>query len=56
MGEVEKRAETRAHLLPEEERADSDDPRAQARAVLKESEERTEKPEPEQRRTPEESA
>lgn len=55
MGDLEKRAETRAHLLPEEERADSDAPRAQAREVLKDSEERIERPEPEQRRTPEES-
>ena len=36
----------RAHLLPEERAAGSDDPRAQAEAILAESEERTEHPDP----------
>lgn len=35
-------ARTRADLLPEEERAGSDDPAAQAETILQESDERTE--------------
>lgn len=35
----------RAHLLPEEETAGSDDPEDQAEAILAESEDRTEHPE-----------
>jgi hypothetical protein len=38
------RVKERAHLLPEEETAGSDDPEAQAAAVLADSEERTEVP------------
>lgn len=37
--------ETRAHLLPEEVAAGSDDPEAQAEAILKESQDRTLHPE-----------
>jgi hypothetical protein len=37
----EQRIERRAHLLPEEVAADSDDPRAQAAAILAESDQRT---------------
>lgn len=36
---------SRAHLLPEELAAGSDDPDEQARVILEESEERTEEPE-----------
>lgn len=43
------RIETRAELLPEEERAGSDDPDAQAEAILAESDERTDEPERTQR-------
>ena len=39
------RIEERAHLLPEELTAGSDDPEAQAEAILAESEERTQDPE-----------
>lgn len=39
------RTTTRAELLPEEERAGSDDPQAQAEAVLADSDERTDDPE-----------
>ena len=38
------RIESRAELLPEEQRAGSDDPEAQAAAILAESDERTEDP------------
>jgi hypothetical protein len=41
----EERVERRADLLPEEERAGSDDPEAQARQILQESDERTDEPE-----------
>lgn len=37
----DERAATRAELLPEEQRAGSDDPLAQAEAILQESDERT---------------
>ncbi|MDT4894692.1 MAG: hypothetical protein QOE97_3727 [Pseudonocardiales bacterium] len=39
------RVEERAHLLPEEQRAGSDDPERQAEIVLEDSDERTEHPE-----------
>jgi hypothetical protein len=39
------RAAERAHLLPEEVAAGSDDPEAQAEAILDESDERTDDPE-----------
>jgi len=49
----------RAHLLPEERAAGSEDPQGQAEAILAESEERTEHPDPDAtqsgRRTSEES-
>jgi hypothetical protein len=38
------RVSGRAHLLPEELAADSDDPQAQAAAILRESDERTADP------------
>ncbi len=38
------RAGSRAELLPEEQRAGSDDPEAQAAAILADSDERTEDP------------
>jgi hypothetical protein len=41
----EARIEQRAHLLPEEEAAGSDDPGAQAAAILADSDDRTERPE-----------
>ena len=41
----EERIESRAELLPEEQRAGSDDPEAQAEQILEESDERTEDPE-----------
>lgn len=41
----DKHVETRAELLPEEERAGSEDPHDQAEQILKESAERTEDPE-----------
>ena len=41
----EEHVTSRAHLLPEEVAAGSDDPRAQAEAVLEESQERTDDPE-----------
>lgn len=37
----DERVESRAELLPEEQRAGSDDPEAQAEAILEDSEERT---------------
>lgn len=37
----DERVESRAELLPEEQRAGSDDPDAQAEAILEESDERT---------------
>jgi hypothetical protein len=39
----EARIEHRAHLLPEEESAGSDDPEAQAAAILADSDDRTER-------------
>lgn len=48
-------ARTRAELLPEEERAGSDDPAGQAEQILRESEERTLHPEKLERRTSEET-
>jgi len=39
----DERVESRAHLLPEEEVAGSDDPTAQAAAILADSDERTER-------------
>jgi hypothetical protein len=41
----ETRAAERAHLLPEEIAAGSDDPQGQAEAILAESDERTQDPE-----------
>lgn len=41
----EQNIESRAHLLPEEEAAGSDDPHDQAEAILRDSQERTEHPE-----------
>jgi hypothetical protein len=43
--EDEERIERRSELLPEEERAGSDDPEAQAEAILEESDERVDDPE-----------
>ena len=37
------RVESRAHLLPEEETAGSDDPEAQAEVILEDSDARTER-------------
>jgi len=42
--EDDERIRGRAHLLPEETAAGSDDPQAQAEAILEESDERTEDP------------
>ncbi len=39
----EDRIEQRAHLLPEEQAAGSDDPEAQAAAILADSDDRTER-------------
>ena len=47
--------ETRAELLPEEERAGSDNPVRQAEAVLEESEQRTLHPEAEEQRASEDT-
>lgn len=47
----ETRAKHRAHLLPEEEAAGSDDPERQAEVVLADSDERTEHPEETKRRS-----
>jgi hypothetical protein len=41
----DERVEQRAHLLPEEQNAGSDDPRRQAEALLADSDERTAHPE-----------
>jgi len=41
----EERVAERAELLPEEQRAGSDDPHEQAEAILAESDERTDDPE-----------
>ena len=49
------RIESRAELLPEEERVGSDDPEAQAAAILDESDARTEHPAPREERTSEET-
>lgn len=43
--EDEERIRSRAALLPEEERAGSEDPEAQADAILQDSENRTQHPE-----------
>jgi uncharacterized protein (TIGR00725 family) len=47
----EERIEGRAHLLPEEEAAGSDDPDLQAEVILEDSDERTAKPEQTKRRS-----
>ncbi|MDT4922754.1 MAG: hypothetical protein QOG01_467 [Pseudonocardiales bacterium] len=47
----ESRIEHRADLLPEEERAGSDDPELQAEVILEDSDERTEHPEETKRRS-----
>jgi hypothetical protein len=49
------RVETRAELLPEEERVGSDNPERQAAAVLEESEARTLQPEPAEQRASEDT-
>ena len=49
------RIESRAELLPEEERAGSDDPEAQAAAILEESDDRTDHPVAREERTSEET-
>jgi hypothetical protein len=41
----EEHVKTRAELLPEEQRAGSDDPERQAEQILEESDERTDDPE-----------
>ena len=46
---------TRAELLPEEERAGSDDPAAQAEQILAESEDRARNPEKAEQRTSDET-
>lgn len=53
---LDERAETRAHLLPEEDAAGSSDPEDQAREILRDSDRRTEEPVPRERRRPEETA
>ena len=47
----DERIAERAHLLPEEEVAGSDDPTGQAEAILAESDERTNDPEGTQRQS-----
>jgi hypothetical protein len=47
--------ETRAELLPEEERAGSDNPERQAEVVLEESDQRTLHPTPEEQRASEDT-
>jgi hypothetical protein len=49
------KVESRANLLPEEERAGSDDPEAQAEAILDESEARTRFPVPSEERRSEDT-
>ncbi|MDQ1373036.1 MAG: hypothetical protein QOJ09_374 [Actinomycetota bacterium] len=51
----DERVESRAELLPEEERAGSDDPEAQAGAILEESDARSEHPVPREQRTSEDT-
>lgn len=46
------RIDQRAHLLPEEEAAGSDDPEAQAAAILADSDDRTERPAETMRESP----
>ena len=54
---TDERIESRAnHLLPEELRVDSDDPRAQAEAILAESDNREDRPEQTEQRTSEEAS
>lgn len=53
---LDERAETRAHLLPEEDAVGSSDREGQAREILRDSDRRTEAPEPVERRHPEETA
>jgi hypothetical protein len=50
------RVEERAELLPEEQRAGSDDPEAQAAAILRDSDEREAYHTPEEHRTSDETA
>ena len=52
MGPDDDAVQTRAHLLPEEERTGSADPTAQAEAILTESEERVQEPTADDPRTP----
>jgi hypothetical protein len=52
---TDERVERRAELLPEEERAGSDDPEAQAEAILDESDARSEHPVPREERTSEDT-
>lgn len=54
--DLEKRAETRAELLPEEATAGSEDSVHQAQEILRESDERTENPQPQERRRPQDTA
>lgn len=49
------RIESRAELLPEEERVGSDDPEAQAAAILEESDARTDYPAAREERTSEDT-
>ena len=49
------RVESRANLLPEEERVGSDDPEAQAEAILEESDARAETPTPVEERKSEDT-
>jgi hypothetical protein len=49
------RVDRRAELLPEEERAGSDDPKAQAEAILEESDARSTFPAAREQRTSEET-
>lgn len=51
----DERTERRAELLPEEERAGSDDPEAQAAAILDESDARTQYPVAREERTSEDT-
>jgi hypothetical protein len=52
---TDERVERRAELLPEEERAGSDDPEAQAEAILDESDARTQFPAAREERTSEDT-
>lgn len=51
----DERVERRTELLPEEQRAGSDDPQAQAEAILDESDARSTYPVPREERTSEET-